>query len=226
MPSNASLYPALRRVPQNHCGNLAARKKIPTNDDCHETPVTLSPGRTGLAWATVARSPAMATPGGSSIPRRVCCTTELVATIPRSEESSVKTRSASAAASMKTRWTHTQRVATGLTLSLVTVACTSRSVKGEIVAADGRVGVPCVLEMRDHRYKDHRILALMKATTGHETVGEFELQPPNTVSRPISDTQEITIRCEGYVPVERSFTPRQLWWGAPLGRVIVQPSGR
>jgi hypothetical protein len=66
----------------------------------------------------------------------------------------------------------------------------------------------------------------MKASTGHEIVGEFEMQPPNTALHPISDTQEITIRCEGYVPVERSFTPRQLWLGAPLGRVIVQPGGR
>ena len=118
-----------------------------------------------------------------------------------------------------------QRVAIGLALSLVTVACTGRSVKGEIVAADGRVGVPCVLEIRDHRYKDHRILYLMKASTGHEIVGEFELQPPHTNFNPISKTHEITIRCEGYQPVERTFTVRQLWWGAPLGQVTVQPVG-
>ena len=112
-------------------------------------------------------------------------------------------------------------VATGLMCLAVTLGCSTRRVRGQIVTSDGRIGVPCVLEMRDHRYKDRRILGLMRVSTGQDIDGEFERQPPNTPLHPISETHEITIRCDGYTPVERTFTLRQLREGADLGTITV-----
>jgi hypothetical protein len=112
-------------------------------------------------------------------------------------------------------------VATGLMYLAVGLGCSRRSVRGQIVTSDGRVGVPCVLEMRDHRYKDRRILGLMRVSTGQDIDGEFEAQPPNTPLHPISETHEVTIRCDGYTPVERTLTLQQLREGADLGTMTV-----
>jgi hypothetical protein len=106
--------------------------------------------------------------------------------------------------------------------SFTAVGCARASVVGQIVTADGRTGVPCVLEMRDHRYKDGHIIMLLRAYTGEKISGQFENQPPHTDLHPISETQEMTVRCDGYAPVTRAFTVKQLWWGAPMGTITVE----